>query len=358
MGAGSVTAVTATPPPPVSLVDVASYLPVARVPAEYFLEFAKNRRAPKGPMFRAPRYRHHVADGERAADMVLRAAEPLIDRHGAAAIADVDVLITHTQLPDLPVLGCAGEVAHRLGAHPEWVIDLHNSGCASFIYMMKIARQILQSGGGRTALIAATQNSAGQVFTQTEVRGLAQAPVPGDGCGVGLLAVADEAPVLGVECRSYGEFHGDMTGEVDPPRKYWEPGPGQFRIAFSDSKIAKVFARGNRLVPEVSRALCDRLGIDPRTVDTFVTNQPNRLFLRNWREALELSADHHPDTFDECGNLFGAGIPVTLDTANRAGRIPNGSLVLMSAFAHAGDFAGSAAVRWGAAPDGRAPSDG
>ncbi|AQA21751.1 3-Oxoacyl-[acyl-carrier-(ACP)] synthase III C terminal family protein [Rhodococcus sp. MTM3W5.2] len=41
---------------------------------------------------------------------------------------------------------------------------------------------------------------------------------------------------------------------------------------------------------------------------------------------------------------------MTLDTANRDGRIGNGSLVLMAAFAHAGDFAGAAAVRWGAGP--------
>ncbi|MFC9786723.1 3-oxoacyl-ACP synthase III family protein [Rhodococcus sp. NPDC127528] len=338
--------------PTVSLVDIASYLPEKRVPAEYFLEFSKNKRQPKGPMFRAPRFRHHVADDETAADMVIRATAPLAERHGAEVLENVDVLVTHTQLPDLAVVGCGGEVAHRLGAKPDWVIDVHNSGCASFVYMMQIAAQILRSGGGRSALVAATQNCAGQVFTQTEVRGLAQAPVPGDGCGVGLLTLSDGAPLLGTECRSYGEFFGDMTGEVDPPRKYWEPGTGQYHISFTESKIAKVFARGNRLVPEISLALCDRLGIEPRTVDTFVTNQPNRLFLRNWRDALELPKDRHPDTFDECGNLFGAGIPVTLDVENRAGRIPNGSLVLMSAFAHAGDFAGSAAVRWGAAPDG------
>jgi len=94
----------------------------------------------------------------------------------------------------------------------------------------------------------------------------------------------------------------------------------------------------------------DRFDAKPGDVDVFVSNQPNRLFLRNWHDALQIPAEKHPDTFDECGNLFGAGIPVTLDTANRAGRIPNGSLVLMSAFAHAGDYAGAAAVRWGAQP--------
>jgi len=78
-----------------------------------------------------------------------------------------------------------------------------------------------------------------------------------------------------------------------------------------------------------------------------VTNQPNRAFLRNWRDALELPKERHRDTFDECGNLFGAGIPINLDRAISDGQIGNGDVVMMAAFAHAGDFAGAAAVRWG-----------
>lgn len=56
--------------------------------------------------------------------------------------------------------------------------------------------------------------------------------------------------------------------------------------------------------------------------------------------------ERHPDTFDECGNLFGVGIPMTLDAAITDGRIQSGDVVMMSAFAHAGDFAGAAALRW------------
>ena len=108
-----------------------------------------------------------------------------------------------------------------------------------------------------------------------------------------------------------------------------------------------MLARGNRLVPEVALAVCDRIGMKPKDLDLLVTNQPNRLFLRNWREALELPRERHRDTFDECGNLFGAGIPVTLDAAISDGQLKAGDVVMMAAFAHAGDFAGAAAVRWG-----------
>ncbi|MGW0017601.1 3-oxoacyl-ACP synthase III family protein [Rhodococcus sp. NPDC003382] len=334
----------------VSLLDVASYLPGPPIGTEFFTRFARSDRMARNVMFRAPTHRHHVADGESAVDMAERAVAPLIERHGRAAVTGVDVLLTHTQLPDLPVLGCGAELARRLGMTPRCILDVHNGGCAAFVHMIELARTLLTGTGAGTALIVAVQNSAGQIFTQPEVRSLAQAAVPGDGCGAALLGVSERAPILGIESRHHPEYAGDMTAEIDPPRKYWAPGTGQLHIAFTDAKITAVFARGNRLVPETALAVCDRIGVKSTQVDTFVTNQPNRLFLRNWREALELAPERHPDTFDECGNLFGAAIPVTLDAENRAGRIPNGSLVLLAGFAHAGDYAAAAAIRWGAAP--------
>jgi 3-oxoacyl-[acyl-carrier-protein] synthase-3 len=210
-----------------------------------------------------------------------------------------------------------------------------------------MARQLLASGSGRTALIAVAQNTAGQVFDQPGVRCKAQAAVPGDGAAVGLVTLSDQSPILDIECRTYGEYAGEMTLASDPPRKWWAAGPGELSIGFSETNITKVLARGNRQVPEVALAVCDRIGLSSKDIDLLVTNQPNRVFLRNWRDALEVPRERHRDTFDECGNLFGAGIPINLDHAISDGQVKTGDVVMMAAFAHAGDFAGAAAVRWG-----------
>jgi 3-oxoacyl-[acyl-carrier-protein] synthase-3 len=279
--------------------------------------------------------------------MVERAAAGLIERHGQDTIAGADILITHTQMPDMPFYGGGGGMANRLGMKPNWVLDLHNGGCAAFVLGLKVARNLIESGEGRTAVIAIAQNAAGQIFDQPTIRPKAQSSVPGDGAAVGLVTLSDESPILDIECRTYGEFAGDMTLAVDPPRKWWQPGPGEGCIGFTESKITKVLARGNRQVPEVSYAVCDRIGVRPKDLDLLVTNQPNRAFLRNWREALEMPAERHRDTFDDCGNLFAAGIPINLDRAITDGQLKRGDVVMMSAFAHAGDFAGAAAVRWG-----------
>ncbi|WP_055474712.1 3-oxoacyl-ACP synthase III family protein [Gordonia sp. HS-NH1] len=333
--------------PAVSLADLATYRPAARVPAEFFAQFAEDDELADNVMFRAPAFRHHAADGETSADMIVAAARRLQDRHGDGYLDDVDVVLTHSQLPEVPVRGCVGEVAHRLGLAPRTVLDVHNGGCAAFVHLIEIAGALLRAGGGRKALIGLAQNSAGQIFTQDQVRVKAQAAIPGDGAAVATLTLGDAGnPVLGTESRSFGQFSADMTAVAQPERKYWEAGPGQIHVGFTEAKIAKVLARGNRMVPEVAVALADRIGIRPADLDVLVTNQPNRIFLRNWREALELPESRHPDTFDECGNLFAVGIPMTLDAAIDDGRVRPGDVVMMSAFAHAGDFAAAGAIRW------------
>jgi 3-oxoacyl-[acyl-carrier-protein] synthase III len=333
--------------PAVSLIDVSTYLPGEPIGTDYYSAFAGADELRDNLMFRAPKFRYHVAEDETAIDMVERAAEGLVARHGQDTIANVDVLITHSQMPDMPFYGGGGGIAYRLGMRPNWVIDLHNGGCAAFVLGLKVARQLLANSEGKTALIAIAQNAAGQIFDQDGIRRKAQASVPGDGAAVGLVAVSDQSPILDIECRTYGEYAGDMTIAIDPPRKWWQPGPGEGYIGFTETKITKVLARGNRQVPEVALTVCDRIGIQSKDLDLLVTNQPNRVFLRNWREALELPPERHLDTFEHCGNLFGAGIPINFERAVSAGQLKAGDVVMMAAFAHAGDFAGAAAVRWG-----------
>ena len=334
----------------VSLVDIATYLPEKRLPAEWFTQFSGDDDLRDNPMFRPPDFRHHAADGESNVDMLEKAVKNLTERHGPHVLDEVDVLLTHSQLPDLPILGAGGELAHRLGINPEWIIDVHNGGCAAFVLMLKLARQLLTGGAGRSALIAVAQNAGGTIFEQEQVRKKAQASVPGDGAAVGLVTLSDTSPVLDIECRYYGENATDMTLATDPPRRWWEAGTGEGYVGFNEGKIIKVLSRGNRQVPQVVRAVCDRIGVKTSDLDMLVTNQPNRLLLRNWNEALGLDPEHHRDTFHECGNLFAVGIPVNFDAAIRDGQVKPGDIVMMAGFAHAGDFAAAAAVRWGGRP--------
>ncbi|CAM3680160.1 3-oxoacyl-[acyl-carrier-protein] synthase III C-terminal domain-containing protein [Tsukamurella strandjordii] len=331
------------------IMGLASYLPANRVPASYFREFADadSRTLSENPMFAPPAFRHHAGPEESNVDLMCAAIERLPEP-AAAAVAGVDVILTHSQLPDLPVVGCGGDVARRLKLSPSLVLDLHNGGCAAFILMLHLARTLFAAGTARTALLLTATNAAGNVFTQDRVRTLPQAAIPGDGAAAAVVSAAADGEgitVREVVLAQHSEYAGDMTAAIDPPRKYWEAGSGQLHVGFTESKIAKVLARGNRLVPEVALAAAAAGGLRGPEVGHLVTNQPNRTFLRNWREALELPPERHPDTFDECGNLFAVGVPHTLATSLAQGRIDRGEPVVLAAFAHAGDFAAAALLQ-------------
>ena len=93
-------------------------------------------------------------------------------------------------------------------------------------------------------------------------------------------------------------------------------------------------------------AACAAAGVGTRNIKLLVTNQPNPIFLRNWREALELPPAAHHDTFSVYGNLFGAAIPINLEDALAHGKLAAGDVLALGGFSHAGDYAAAAVIRW------------
>jgi 3-oxoacyl-[acyl-carrier-protein] synthase-3 len=334
----------------VSLLGVASYLPERVVTNDSFGEEARTRRG----MFTAPTTRRHVARDESAADMIERAARKLIDEQGITPARDIDLLFTNVALPDQAFTGCGAEVAHRLGLRPRWVLDLHNTGCVSFIYMLELARLLLSTSDFRGALLCNVQNAAGRVFSQPGLAHLAQAPVPGDGCGVGYVAPSAVSPVLSALHRCQGEFARDMDAVADDGRRYWEPGLCPISLAFTEQRVAQIIERGNAIVPELVALACRAADVDIADLDLLVTNQPSRIFLRNWREALELDPARHHETFDQYGNLFGAALPINIADALEHEKLRPGALLGLGGFSHAGDYAAAAVVHWHAFPISRA----
>ena len=325
---------------PISLIATASYLPENVVDRSFFGE------SKGGGIFRAPKERRHVAEGETAVDMLERATGKLVDRLGLVPRRDVDIVLTNVSCLDIPFTGCGASLSKRIGASPQWVVDVQNSGCVSFVYMMALARSLMASSGARTALVGNVQNAAGRAFAHPGNRTRPQSSVPGDACGVGYLVANDASPVRSIVTHAYGDYADDMRIKSDDGKPWWEPRTTPLYIDFTEERVAAIVSRGNALVPAVVREACAAAEIGTGDIDLLVTNQPNLVFLRNWREALLLSKEKHVDTFEEHGNTFGAAIPVSLERAALTGRVKKGDHVVLGGFSHAGDYAASAVVHW------------
>jgi 3-oxoacyl-[acyl-carrier-protein] synthase-3 len=298
-------------------------------------------------MFRGPKQRRHVV-GESAADLVSRAARKLADRLGLDVSADVDLMLTNVTCTDLAFSGVGATVSKMLGCRPKWILDLHNTGCISFVYMLGVAREFIASGAVKTALLCCAQTSAGRVFRHEENRARPQSAIPGDGCGVGYVVANDSSPVRSVVQRSYGEYADDMQILSEEGRAYWEPHRGALHVNFTEQRIANIVMRANSMVPDVVREACKAAEVDPKDLDALITNQPNAFLLSYWRKALLLPKERQIETFDEYGNLFGAAIPVGIERGIETGRIKKGSRVALGGFSHAGDYAAAAVWSVGA----------
>ena len=330
----------------ISLKAIASEFPQT-VKANAF--FGDEEHRPEGGMFRGARLRHHMDPGQTAVDLICAATQKIQDQVGGDLASEIDIILTNVSLPDLPFTGCGAEVAKALGAKPMWVFDLHNHGCVSFISMMALAKSLMSTSPARKALICNVQTAAGRIFSDEEIRKMPQAAVPGDGCGVALIEVGDERPIEHISVECFADNASDMQIATRDGRNWWLPGQTQFYVDFTRSKVAKVLQRGNRLVPEMVAKVCREAGIGADQIGTLVTNQPNRIFLRNWRDALQVPESQHVDTFEEHGNLFGAGIPVCIERAQKDGKIADDSYLVLGGFSHAGDYAAAAVIKWKAA---------
>jgi 3-oxoacyl-[acyl-carrier-protein] synthase III len=330
----------------ISLVDAASYLP-RRIVDNAFFEQCEGEQP--HAMFRGVKQRHHVGSDETSQAMIVEAARKLADRLNIDFTNDVDILLTNVTAPDQPFTGCGAAVGKALGCRPQWIIDLHNGGCVSFIHMLAQAQMLMTCHGAKTALICNVQNAAGRLFGQDETRKLKQAPIPGDGCGVAYVVASDESPVRAIVQRNYCEYAGDMAVVRKDGSQWWEPSLSCAYVDFTEAKLAQIMGRANRIVPAAIREACLQAELSTGQIGTLITNQPNRIFLRNWREALELPPGRHVSTFERHGNLFGAALPICLAEAIDSGHLKNGSHLVMGGFAHAGDFAAAAVIHWKAA---------
>jgi 3-oxoacyl-[acyl-carrier-protein] synthase-3 len=332
-----------------SLVGAASYLPPRVVENAFFQEGNEERAH---VMFRGVKRRHHVSRDETAQTMIVCAARKLAARLNLNLQKDVDILLTNVTSPDQPFTGCGADVGKALGCRPDWIVDLHNGGCVSFISMIAQAQALMTCHGAKTALLCNVQNSAGRLFASEQTRKLKQARIPGDGCGVGYLVASAESPIKAVVQRNYCEYAGDMAVVREDGTRWWESSIACTYVDFNEAKIVEIMGRANRIVPEVIREACRRAELPTSEIGTLITNQPNNLFLRNWREALQVPAHRQVSTFERHGNLFGAALPICLEEAIDSGQLKADSHLVLGGFAHAGDFAASAVVHW--KPAGRA----
>jgi 3-oxoacyl-[acyl-carrier-protein] synthase-3 len=278
------------------------------------------------------RERRWVEAGSGVGSAVLgtEAARRALADAGVAA-SEISLVIFATLSPDYDFPGNGVLVARELGLDAPATLDVRQQ-CNGFLYGMATADAFIRAGvHERVLVVAAEVQSTG---LDVSSRGRDMTVIFADGAGAAVVGRSDKPGVLAARLHSDGKHAEDLWCEF-PSSKH---GPRLTAEAMAAGRHyprmqgRMVFRHAVQRMPEVVREVCAAANVALSEIDFVVPHQANLRIIENVRETLGLPTEKVIVNVDRFGNTTAASIPLALDQARKAGRVPDGALVCLTAF--------------------------
>lgn len=284
----------------------------------------------------------HIAKDEVTSDLGYKAAKLAIKRANLT-IDDIDCIICATISPDylcMPSTAC--RIANLLGIDDIMAFDI-SAACSGFIYLIEIAKSMVESGLKKNILIIGAEKLSSIVNWNDRTTCV----LFGDGAGAAIISESkDENYIIDTHASSDGS-KGDLLitpgcGSKNPASKFVVENNLQF-IHMKGNEVFKTAI--NTLTNDVLKIL-EKNKISSEKINLFVPHQANLRIINAVKDRLNLSDNQCVVTVDKFGNTSSASIPMALNYAYENNNLKNGDLLLLDAFG--GGFTwGSALIKFG-----------
>ncbi|MCZ6173607.1 beta-ketoacyl-ACP synthase III [Campylobacter ureolyticus] len=284
----------------------------------------------------------HIAKDEVTSDLGYKAAKLAIKRANLT-IDDIDCIICATISPDylcMPSTAC--RIADLLGIDDIMAFDI-SAACSGFIYLIEIAKSMVESGLKKNVLIIGAEKLSSIVNWNDRTTCV----LFGDGAGAAIISESkDKNYIIDTHTSSDGS-KGDLLitpgcGSKNPASKFVLENNLQF-IHMKGNEVFKTAI--NTLTNDVLKIL-EKNKISSEKINLFVPHQANLRIINAVKDRLNLSDNQCVVTVDKFGNTSSASIPMALNYAYENNNLKNGDLLLLDAFG--GGFTwGSALIKFG-----------
>ncbi|MCZ6168750.1 beta-ketoacyl-ACP synthase III [Campylobacter ureolyticus] len=284
----------------------------------------------------------HIAKDEVTSDLGYKAAKLAIKRANLT-IDDIDCIICATISPDylcMPSTAC--RIADLLGIDDIMAFDI-SAACSGFIYLIEIAKSMVESGLKKNVLIIGAEKLSSIVNWNDRTTCV----LFGDGAGAAVISESkDENYIIDTHTSSDGS-KGDLLitpgcGSKNPASSFVIENNLQF-IHMKGNEVFKTAI--NTLTNDVLKIL-EKNKISSEEISLFVPHQANLRIINAVKDRLNLSDNQCVVTVDKFGNTSSASIPMALNYAYENNNLKNGDLLLLDAFG--GGFTwGSALIKFG-----------
>jgi 3-oxoacyl-[acyl-carrier-protein] synthase-3 len=276
--------------------------------------------------------RHIAAPGEYTSDLATKASQRALE---AAHMEphDIDMIILATATPDHTFPSTATRVQSKLGMTKGFAFD-QAAVCSGFVFALATADAYLRQGMAKRALVVGSETMSRIVDWNDR----STAVLFGDGAGAVVLEAQSSTTrgIIGSLLRTDGRGYDDL---------YVNGGPSTTQTSGTVQMNGReVFRNAVHRLGEAVEDILKMYDISQEELDWLVPHQANKRIIDATAKKLGLPQTKVIHTGADQANTSAASVPLALDEAIRDGRIQQGDLVLLEAFA--GGFAwGSNLIR-------------
>ncbi|XXF80502.1 ketoacyl-ACP synthase III [Myxococcaceae bacterium GXIMD 01537] len=285
--------------------------------------------------------RRRAAPHEATSDLAVKAARPALEMAGTRP-EDLDLIVVGTITADSPMPSCAALVQAQLGARKAFAFDVA-AACAGSLYALAVADQFIRSGQVKRALVIGAELLTRVVDWEDRNTCV----LFGDGAGAMVLRASEDGSrgVLSTHLHSDGGAAGLLTIPAGGSREPASEETVRERRHTLRMEGRDVFRFAVRALADAAGEALAAQGLGPEQVDHVIAHQANARILEAVLDRARLPREKCWLNIHKFGNTSSASLPMSLDEANRAGRLKEGDVIAMLAIG-AGMAWGSAVVRW------------
>ena len=285
--------------------------------------------------------RRIAAAGEFTSHLGSKAAAKALEQAGMTA-DEVELIIVATITPDTLTPATACYVQQQLGAFNAVAFDI-SAACSGFLYAMKIAKRMIESGAFANALIIGAEKLSAFIDWKDRTTCV----LFGDGAGAAILRASreGEGQILATDIGTDGKQTHLLNipgGGSACPITTANAGEGLATLAMLGKEVFKhaVTRMKNSAITVIERA-----GLKAEDIALVIPHQANLRIIDAITSRLDIPSDRVFINLHKYGNTSAAAIAIALDEAHREGKSKRGDKIVMVAFG-AGLTWAAATIEW------------
>jgi 3-oxoacyl-[acyl-carrier-protein] synthase-3 len=279
-------------------------------------------------------------DNQATSDLAVEAAHITLKNAGLK-VKDIDLIIVATSTPDTIFPSTACWVQSKLGADHIPAFDV-SAGCTGFIYGMILAEALILSGTNKRILLIGAEF----LTKVTNWKDRNTCVLFGDAAGAVVLEESNNDSGM---LSSYWKADGKLADLLSLPGGGTRIPPTEQMLAqdlqYLQMKGNEVFKHAVKRMGEAAVAALKKAGLGTDDIDYLIPHQANIRIIDATGRRLKLPPEKVYINIHKYGNVSVATIPIALHELNEAGKLKDGTIIVMDAFG-AGFTWAALAYRW------------